>query len=100
MPDSASMYDDATDSAAAPTETPSASPDDATDEEGATALLPKSFFPDPPEVGKHCTIETVRVHDDQVEVKYVPEGEEESGEETAPPEAAAEPAGGPAGMME
>ncbi len=31
---------------------PAAAPEKAKDDGAATALLPKSFFPDPPEVGK------------------------------------------------
>ena len=84
------MYDDAADSAVAPSGPEPVADDESVEGEGATALLPKSFFPDEPEPGKVCTIRTVRVHDDQVEVEYVPEGEEEAAEEApvAPPAAA------------
>lgn len=36
-----------------------------------TALLPMSFFPNPPEVGKTCKVEVVHVYEDEVEVKYI-----------------------------
>ena len=70
MPDD--LYDDAGGE-------PAAAPEKAKDEGAATALLPKSFFPDAPEVGKTCTIRTTKVFDDQVQVEYVHS-------EEAPPE--------------
>ena len=69
---------------------PAVAPEKEKDAEGATALLPKSFFPDPPEVGKTCTIRTTKVFDDQVQVEYVHSEEAPAEEEedmgTAPEE--------------
>ena len=94
MPDQA-YYDDATDSAVAPTETPpDSSPEDATEEEGATALLPKSFFPEEPQPGGSYSVKVVRVHDDQVECTLEPEAKEEQAEAAPAPTAA------PDSMME
>lgn len=50
------------------------------------SLLPKSFFGDKElEPGKRCEVEIVRVEEDQVLVKKVPESEYSSNEEEAPP---------------
>ena len=46
--------------------------------EGRTAILPKDVFMGKPlEPGTRCEIEIVKVHDGEVEVKYIPHGEEE-----------------------
>lgn len=53
------------------------------DEGGGTALLPKAFFPEPPEPGKKCSIRVVSVEDDQVEVEYDHEESPEDATEQA-----------------
>ncbi len=55
-------------------------PDESDSEESSeeTALLPKSFFPDEPEVGKVCKVEVVHVYEDEVEVKYSTEDKDEN----------------------
>lgn len=40
-------------------------------DESSTGLLPKSFFADDVKPGDRCTIELVRCHDEDCEVKYV-----------------------------
>jgi hypothetical protein len=54
----------------------------------STALLPKNFFPNPEDKkpGDRCEIEVVRVHDDEVAVKYVQHDEEENAEAEQPAE--------------
>lgn len=80
-----------------------------TDAEGKTALLPKSFFAGRDmKPGQHCDIEIVRVHPEEVEVKYVEMSDEKEekgeGEGEAPPQAPPGPmmgeGGGMAGMYE
>lgn len=43
-----------------------------------TALLPASFFPHSPEVGKTCKVKVVHVYEDEIEVEYVDSKEEKS----------------------
>ena len=89
------LYSDGAPEAAAPPE--AEAPE--TDSEGAaTALLPKSFFPDGnPEPGKVCTVRVARVMDDQVEVVYEPESA--PAEEVVEEEVQAEAPPGMADMM-
>lgn len=72
--------------------------------ESPTALLPYNAFGDKtPEPGDVCSFRVVNVYDDQVEVEYVPHGEEGGeGEEYAPPpeEAAIAPPPGQGEMTE
>ncbi len=78
------MYDDAGGGEATAAE--SSKPDK---EGAATALLPKSFFPEPPEVGKVCKITVTKIFDDQAQVEYVksePKEEEVDEEMEAAPE--------------
>lgn len=74
-------YDDSTESESTPAKKTKS------EEGSATALLPLSFFPDKPEVGKVCKIRQEKVFSDQVEVSYVAhdskESETESEDETA-----------------
>lgn len=59
------------------------------DNSDSTALLPKSFFQGKaPEVGHECKVEVVHVYEDEVEVKYLPEGKDEEKSEPAPEMAA------------
>ena len=39
--------------------------------EAVTALLPRDFFPETPEVGKVCKVRVERLLDEQAEVSYV-----------------------------
>lgn len=64
-----------------PVESPSYGGDDSQESEG-TALLPKSFFPEPPKPGKTCSVRVVSVQDDQVEVEYAhDESADDAGEQ-------------------
>ena len=57
---------------------------------GETTLMPKSMFGDKDLTpGNECTIKIVKVHGDEVEVAYVPHGEEkeEKAEGESPEEA-------------
>lgn len=49
-----------------------------------TTLVPKSFFDTEPKVGDQETIEVVRIHGDEVEVKCVPEDEGSDQPESEP----------------
>jgi hypothetical protein len=52
-------------------------------DESQTALLPKSFFGSKDlKPGHKCTVEIVRLFEDEAEVKYLPESKEESGEKS------------------
>ncbi len=63
---------------------PTGAPEEAKGEE-ATGLLPTAFFMGKTlEPGSVCEVEIVRVHDDQVEVKYVPHTEENETEQPLP----------------
>lgn len=74
-------------------------PETEEDTGGSTALLPTSFFEGDVQPGDTCTVTVVRVHDNQVEVKYDKSAESEDygseGEEAAPA-----PQGEMASMME
>jgi hypothetical protein len=55
------------------------------EDEGTTGLLPVGFFKDKsPQPGDICSVEVVKIYDDQVEVRYVSHGEDESMEEESP----------------
>ena len=90
MPDDADLYSDSGPTTTA--EVPAEAETSAEVSEGPeTALLPKSFFPDEPAVGKVCQVRVEQVMEDQVSVSY---NKSESGYEEggAPPaEAAAAP---------
>lgn len=60
-----------------------ASPAKSKDEGAATALLPKDFFPETPEVGKICKVRVERLTDEQAVVSYVKD-EKKSEPEEAP----------------
>lgn len=97
------LYSDAApDTAAPPAEEPQEPQegDEAEDSGAATALLPTNFFEGDVKPGDTCTVTVVRVHDNQVEVKY--DKSDEGGEggygEEAPAEAP--PPGEMASMME
>lgn len=47
-----------------------------------TALLPASFFPHAPEVGKTCKVKVVHVYEDEIEVAYVDSKKEDKTEST------------------
>ena len=58
--------------------------------ETKTALLPLDFFQGKElKPGDTCTVKVESIEQDQVQVSYVPESEEESGESEAAPEAGA-----------
>ena len=64
--------EEAVDEAPAAEEMPEEAKEDAKGED-RTALLPKAVFAGKDiEPGTRCEVEVVRVHDDEVEVKYVP----------------------------
>lgn len=78
----------------------------AADNAQATSVLPKDFFQGKElEPGTRCEIEIVRVHDQDVEVSYVPhesseEEASESEQEMGPPEGAPMAEQGMSSMME
>lgn len=90
------------DSAAPASDAEAAPAGDTEESDGATtAVLPLSFFDEGVQPGDTCTVTVVRVHDDQVEVKYDKSAESEEsygeGEEAG---AEAPPPGEMASMME
>lgn len=96
------LYSDAPpDTSAPPAEDveETATPEESEDKSGNTAVLPTGFFEGDVKPGDTCTVTVVRVHDNQVEVKYDKAAEaEEYGEDVgseAPP-----PQGEMASMME
>jgi len=60
-------YDDTTDSAAPTKPEPKTKAGDGSE----SSLLPVSFFPEKPEVGKVCKIKQEKIFSDQVQVSYV-----------------------------
>ena len=69
------MYSDSGDSTPSPAASkPEGSGEDEQKEgDTATALLPKSFFGSKPlEPGTRCEVEIEKVHEDEVQVSYVP----------------------------
>ena len=90
MPDD--MYGESDDAAPTPPpgDKPPGPPKDK-ESAGKTAVLPVDVFPGgPPEPGDVCEFETVAVHGQEVEVRYMEHKEEE-----APPAEAAMGGGGP-----
>lgn len=58
-----------------PVEEPAAEEQPKAENGDQTALLPKAIFMGKDlEPGKRCEVEVVRVHDGEVEVKYIPHG--------------------------
>lgn len=91
MPDQTDLYDDSPESAAEG-EPQSESGD------SSTSILPKQFFQGKDlQPGGRCEVEIKRVHDDSVEVAYVPES---STEATVPEEEAMPMESGMAQYME
>lgn len=67
MPDDTDLYGDTGSPAEVPAEAESG---EEVSEGPQTALIPKSFFPDEPTVGKVCKIRVEQVMEDQVSVSY------------------------------
>lgn len=59
--------------------------EESSENDSATGLLPTSFFQGKDlKPGSRCEVEIARVHDDQVEVKYVSHSQDEEMAEPAP----------------
>lgn len=62
--------------------------DESSDNLQETALIPKSALGDKAvEVGKECKFKVVSIHDDEVEIEYVPHKDKEDKKEPEPDEA-------------
>lgn len=74
--------------------------EESSESDASTGLLPTSFFQGKDlQPGSRCEVEIARVHDDQVEVKYVSHSQDEEMTEPAPTPNGSESAEMPQDMM-